>query len=208
LSTDPNLAKAVRPINYLRKLLAAPVDFGYALRAKAAEQARAALVAAEQRNADAFVRAAIGKVFVDTAGLRQCVVEDGGRTLATTELAEGVVRRSVSGWQVGFMESVQQGQLHTVSAHELAQHRDTAKVLRARAAKRETARDMPGLSALHEPARTPQGACAPSPSPVTRMHEVHPCRQQNDPPRSLTRTAAEALAALRAMRKLPARSPV
>lgn len=211
-ATWSNLAKAARPINYLRKLLASPVDFGFTLRAKAAEQARAKGLAAEQRSAEAFVCDALGKVFVDAAGQRQCVVDDGGRTLAVTDLAEGIVRRSVSGWQVTFMKSVKHGKLRVVSAHELAQLRDAAIARQERAAKGEpatVASSVPTPFAIHElshasPLASP--ATLASPTTLTRAHERHPLRQKNDEPRSLTSTATEALAALRAMRKLPARS--
>jgi hypothetical protein len=206
--TWPNLAKAARPINYLRKLLASPVDFGYALRAKAAEKVRAEVVAAEERSAEAFVRAAMGKVFVDAAGLRQCVVDDGGRTLAITDLAEGVVRRSVANWQVAFMQSVKQGTLRVVGAHELAQLRGAAIAQRERAAKCQTESVMPQAPNQFASRELFQSASDPSPPPVARVHQVHPLLQKNDAARSLTSAAADALAALRMMRKLPARCPV
>ncbi|ANJ86811.1 hypothetical protein MB84_31575 (plasmid) [Pandoraea oxalativorans] len=207
-ATWPNLAKAARPINYLRKLLASPVDFGYALRTKAAEKVRAEVVAAEERSAEAFVRAAMGKVFVDAAGLRQCVVDDGGRTLAITDLAEGVVRRSVANWQVAFMQSVKQGTLRVVGAHELAQLRGAAIAQRERAAKCQTESVVPHAPNRFASRELFQSASDPSPPPVTRAQQVHPLLQKNDAARSLTSAAADALAALRAMRKLPARCPV
>ncbi|ANJ87244.1 hypothetical protein MB84_31595 (plasmid) [Pandoraea oxalativorans] len=215
-ATWPHLAKAARPINYLRKLLASPVDFGFALRAKAAEKARAEVVAAEKRSAEAFVRGAMGKIFVDAAGLRQYAVDDGGRTLAITDLAEGVVRRSVASWQVAFMQSVTQRTLRPVTARELAQLRDAATALRDReiAAKTGGVSLVPNQCASREPSRAwPLALPAPpalptSPGAVTRVHEVRPGLGKHDQVRLLTSTAAEALAALRAMRKLPARSPV
>lgn len=207
-ATWPNLAKAARPINYLRKLIASPVDFGYALRTKAAEKVRAEVVAAEARSAEAFVRAAMGKIFVDAAGLRQCVVDDGGRTLAITNLAEGVVRRSVANWQVAFMQSVKQGTLRVVGAHELVQLRGAAIAQRERVAKCDTEWVVPPAPNQFASGELFQSTSDSSPPAATTAHQVHPLLQKNDAARSLTSAAADALAALRAMRKLPARYPV
>ncbi|ANI21836.1 hypothetical protein AB870_25155 (plasmid) [Pandoraea faecigallinarum] len=200
-ATWTHLAKASRPINYLRKLLASPVDFGYQLRAKAAEQARMDFLAAQQRCAETFVHTNVGKIFVDAQGLHQCVLDDGGRSLAITHLAEGVVRRSAGNWQVTFMTSVKSGQLRAVTPHELAQIREAAIARRGLAPERAPVSMVPNAYRVCEEALPSRLASPPSRVPTAEAHAVSPVIKQKDAPRTLTTTAAEALAALRAMCK-------
>ncbi|ODP35051.1 hypothetical protein A9762_11855 [Pandoraea sp. ISTKB] len=201
-----NLAKADNPINYLRKLLTSPVDFGYSLRVKAEEKARVDALQAQKRKAEKVVRASMGKVFVDLLGTHQYVVDDGGRTLAVTDLAEGVVRRSVGEWQVEFMLMLKEGCWRAVTADELEQLRATAIAQREQALELQRASELEDGAPNHYVIREKTGSyyTIGHPSQVAReeAHKVHPLLKKNEKPRALTTTAAEALAGLRALLKI------
>lgn len=203
--TWSNLAKAGRPINYLRALLRSPVDFGYTLRAKAEDKARADAQLAKKRKAEKIVRASMGKTFVHISGTRQCVIDDGGRTLAITDLAEGVLRRNVGDWQVDFMLMLAEGTWREVSSDELDQLRAAAVLQREQALEVqrqiEQGPEAPNHYVIREKNLTFYQEISPSQIPLTDAHKVHPMLKSNDKARALTTTAAEALAGLRAIIK-------
>lgn len=203
--TWSNLAKAARPINYLRTLLRSPVDFGYTLRAKAAERERTDAQVAQKRKADKVVRSSMGKIFVDSAGTRQCVIDDGGLTLAVTDLAEGIVRRSVGDWQVNFMLMVEEGSWREVSLDELDQLRAAAITQREQMLELqrqlEQEQEAPNHYVIRERTGSYYTLCHPTQVSRDEAHKVHPLLKKNDQPRTLTMTAAQALAGLRAILK-------
>lgn len=204
--TWSNLAKAGRPINYLRTLLRSPVDFGYTLRAKAADKARTDTQLAQKRKAEKIVRASMGKTFVDSAGTRQCTIDDGGRTLAIVNLAEGVVRRNVGDWQVGFMLMIEEGSWREVSADELNQLRAAAILQREQALELQRQLEREQGAPNHYVIREETGSFYTKSDltqvPLTEAHKVHPLLKKNDQPRTLTMTGAQALAGLRALLKI------
>ncbi|MBC8640708.1 hypothetical protein IAG25_28220 [Caballeronia sp. EK] len=105
-----HLRQAKRPINYLRALLTSTTDFGYQMRAKAAELAETQAVEAARLEAEATVKALDGRSFVDVLGQTRYTVTDHGTTL-TVRSIDGVTRQAAGQWSQGFIRALRGGQI-------------------------------------------------------------------------------------------------
>jgi hypothetical protein len=110
-ATWQHLRRASHPINYLRTLLRAPVDFAYRVRANhAAVTERTRKQARHDENLAAAHELA-GQRFEGHDGLRQYVVSDDGTSIAVTHHGEARPRVHSGGWASDFIAALRAGHI-------------------------------------------------------------------------------------------------